>query len=134
MHSVLIVDDEVDACENLRDILSDLGYRVGIARSGPEAVAQVVRSPYDIALLDLKMPGMDGVTVYRQIKRLSPGDGCHRRLCLFGKRARGTCGRRRGGPGRRETRSREFAEQSDSSPELHERAFRPLLPGEVSNR
>jgi two-component system, NtrC family, response regulator HydG len=72
MHSILIVDDEVDACENLRDILSDLGYRVGIARSGPEAVAQVVRFPYEIALLDLKMPGMDGVTVYRQIKRLRP--------------------------------------------------------------
>ena len=58
MHSILIVDDEVDACENLRDILSDSGYRVGIARSGPEAVEQVVRrSAYDIALLDLKMPG-----------------------------------------------------------------------------
>ena len=72
VHSILIVDDEVDACENLRDILSDLGYRVGIARSGPEAVKQIVRRPYDIALLDLKMPGMDGVTVYRQIKRLRP--------------------------------------------------------------
>jgi two-component system, NtrC family, response regulator HydG len=72
VHSILVVDDEVDACENLRDILSDLGYRVAIARSGAEAVEQVARCPYDIALLDLKMPGMDGVTVYRQIKRLRP--------------------------------------------------------------
>jgi two-component system, NtrC family, response regulator HydG len=70
--SILIVDDEVDACENLRDILTDLGYRVSIARNGPEAIEQVARSAYDIALLDLKMPGMDGVSVYRQIKRLRP--------------------------------------------------------------
>jgi CheY-like chemotaxis protein len=72
IRSILIVDDEIDACENLRDILSDLGYRIGIARNGPEAIAQVTRSAYDIALLDLKMPDMDGVSVYRQIKQLSP--------------------------------------------------------------
>ncbi len=72
VRSVLIVDDEVDACENLRDILVDLGYRVGVARNGSEAIEQVMRAPYDIALLDLKMPGMDGVAVYRQIKRLRP--------------------------------------------------------------
>ncbi len=72
IRSVLIVDDEVDACENLRDILVDVGYRVGIARNGPEAIEQVAKSAFDIALLDLKMPGMDGVSVYRQIKRLSP--------------------------------------------------------------
>ena len=72
VRSILIVDDDVDACENLRDILADLGYRVAIARNGPEAIEQVARSDYDIVLLDLKMPGMDGISVYRQIKRLSP--------------------------------------------------------------
>ncbi len=72
VRSILIVDDEVDACENLRDILADLGYRIGIARNGPEAIEQVARFAYDIALLDLKMPDMDGVNVYRQIKRLRP--------------------------------------------------------------
>jgi two-component system, NtrC family, response regulator HydG len=70
--SVLIVDDEVDACENLRDILTDLGYRVDTAKNGPEAIALLGRSTYDIALLDLKMPGMDGVSVYRKMKRLRP--------------------------------------------------------------
>ena len=58
--SILIVDDEVDACENLRDILSDLGYQVAIARNGHEAIEQVARSTFDIALLDLKMPGWMG--------------------------------------------------------------------------
>jgi CheY-like chemotaxis protein len=70
--SILIVDDEVDACENLRDILVDLGYRVGVARNGLEAIQELRRSDYDIALLDLKMPGMDGVSVYREIKRIRP--------------------------------------------------------------
>jgi CheY-like chemotaxis protein len=70
--SILIVDDEVDACDNLRDILVDLGYRVGIARNGLEAIRELRRSDYDIALLDLKMPGMDGVSVYREIKRICP--------------------------------------------------------------
>lgn len=70
--SVLIVDDEVDAGENLRDILVDSGYRVGVAHNGQEAVEQIAKSAYDIALLDLKMPGMDGVAVYRQIKQLRP--------------------------------------------------------------
>ena len=72
VHSILVVDDEGDACENLRDILVDLGYHVDIARNGPEAIEQVRRSAYDIALLDLKMPGMDGVRLYREIKRLRP--------------------------------------------------------------
>ena len=72
IRSILIVDDEVDACENLRDILVDLGYRVGIARNGLEAIEQMGRSDYDLALLDLKMPGMDGVSVYREIKRIHP--------------------------------------------------------------
>jgi DNA-binding NtrC family response regulator len=70
--SVLIVDDEADACENLRDILTDLGYRVDTAGSGPQAIELVGRTAYDIALLDLKMPGMDGLAVYRKIKQLQP--------------------------------------------------------------
>ncbi len=72
VRSVLIVDDEVDACENLRDILVDLGYRAGIARNGLEAIQELRRTDYDISLLDLKMPGLDGVSVYRELKRLRP--------------------------------------------------------------
>jgi two-component system, NtrC family, response regulator HydG len=72
VRSVLVVDDEVDACENLRDILVDLGYRVGVARNGLEAIQELHRADYDIVLLDLKMPGMDGVSVYREIKRQRP--------------------------------------------------------------
>jgi CheY-like chemotaxis protein len=68
--SILVVDDEVDTCKNLSDILTDLGYYVDIAHDGPSGLELVRRKPYDVALLDLKMPGMDGLTLYREIKKL----------------------------------------------------------------
>jgi two-component system response regulator HydG len=70
---VLVVDDEDDACRNLSDILTDLGYRVDCACDGPAALELVRRTPYDVALLDLRMPGMDGLTLYREIKKLRAG-------------------------------------------------------------
>jgi two-component system response regulator HydG len=71
--SILVVDDEVDTCHNLSDILTDLGYRVDIAHDGPGALELVDKDHYDVALLDLKMPGMDGLTLYREIKRRRAG-------------------------------------------------------------
>jgi CheY-like chemotaxis protein len=68
--SILVVDDDVDTCHNLADILSDMGHQVEVAHSGPAALEMVRRKPYDIALLDLKMPGMDGLTLYRELRRL----------------------------------------------------------------
>lgn len=70
---VLVVDDEEDTCRNLSDILADLGYRADYACDGPTALELVRRTPYDVALLDLKMPGMDGLTLYREIKKLRAG-------------------------------------------------------------
>src|SRR6266498_2877195 len=68
--SILVVDDEVDTCRNLSDILTDLGYSVDVAHEGVTALEMVRRKPYDVALLDLKMPGMDGLTLYREIRKL----------------------------------------------------------------
>jgi DNA-binding NtrC family response regulator len=68
--AILIVDDEVDTCRNLADILTDLGHHVDMAHDGVSALELVRRRPYDVALLDLKMPGMDGLTLYREIKKL----------------------------------------------------------------
>lgn len=71
--SILIVDDEVDTCRNLSDILTDLGYRVDVAHDGTSGLEMVRQKMYDVALLDLKMPGMDGLTLYRRIKELRAG-------------------------------------------------------------
>jgi CheY-like chemotaxis protein len=71
--SLLVVDDDVDTCRNLSDILTDLGYQVDTAHDGPSALDMVQKKRYDIALLDLKMPGMDGLELYRRIKELNAG-------------------------------------------------------------
>ncbi len=68
--AILVVDDDRDTCHNLSDILTDLGYHVDIAHDGPAALELVRRRPYEIALLDLKMPGMDGITLYRELRKL----------------------------------------------------------------
>lgn len=70
---LLIVDDEQDTCANLSDIFSDLGFQVDVAYDGPSALELVQRNSYDVAILDLKMPGMDGLEFYRHIRRLSAG-------------------------------------------------------------
>jgi CheY-like chemotaxis protein len=60
--SILIVDDDASMCETLLDILEDKGYGVVIARDGAKAVAEAGRRHFDLALIDIMMPGMNGVT------------------------------------------------------------------------
>src|SRR5262249_5382576 len=73
--SVLVVDDAPDTCRTLSDILTDLGYRVDTAPDGPSGLEMVRRNAYDVALLDFRMPGMDGLELYRRIKELRADTG-----------------------------------------------------------
>ena len=68
--AILVVDDDDDTCHNLSDILIEMGYHVDTASNGPAALALVRRRAYDVALLDFKMHGMDGLTLYRKIKEI----------------------------------------------------------------
>jgi two-component system, NtrC family, response regulator HydG len=68
--SILVVDDDVDTCRNLSDILTDRGYWVDTAHDGPAALELARRHRYDVALLDFKMPGMDGLTLYRELRQV----------------------------------------------------------------
>lgn len=70
--SVLVVDDDDDIRSNVRDILEDLGYHTDTAHDGPSALHLVEQNTYDVALLDFKMPGMDGATLYAEIKKIRP--------------------------------------------------------------
>jgi putative two-component system response regulator len=67
---VLVVDDVVENCMLIADYLENLGCQVLTANSGPEALAIMEESPADIVLLDVEMPGMNGLEVCRQIKAL----------------------------------------------------------------
>jgi CheY-like chemotaxis protein len=68
--SILVVDDDQDTCASLSDIISELGYQVGVAYDGPAALELSRRHPYGLALLDYKMPGMDGVELYGHLKEV----------------------------------------------------------------
>jgi CheY-like chemotaxis protein len=67
-----MVDDHQDESCNLSDILRDRGYRVDTAQEGHAALRLVERQAYDLALLDLRMPGMDGLRHCREVRRLRP--------------------------------------------------------------
>jgi len=73
IHRVLIVDDEPDTCANLSDILTDLGYQVDTAHNGFAALELAKKNVYDLALLDLRMPGMDGLELYGRMREISAG-------------------------------------------------------------
>lgn len=70
--SILIVDDNVGMCETLSDIMEDRGYRTVVALDGYEAVERVREAAFDVILMDIKMPGMDGVETFREIKNVDP--------------------------------------------------------------
>src|SRR5262245_31264966 len=69
--SLLVVDDDLDTCANLADILSDLGYEVRTVPDATTALRLLEEHTFDIVLLDLKLPGMDGLQLYREMKRRS---------------------------------------------------------------
>ena len=72
MPNILVVDDEAAIRESLKDWLMEDGYSVALAIDGENAIAMVQESQYDVILLDLKMPGIDGLETMRRIKGISP--------------------------------------------------------------
>jgi len=69
---ILLVDDEKDFVEMLAARLTESGENVAAASSGQEALDKLKAEEYDVVILDIKMPGMDGIQTLRQIKSLSP--------------------------------------------------------------
>lgn len=63
--SILIIDDDKDILETLGDVLQEKGYWVKTAKTGKEAIMRARERFYDIALIDLKLPDMSGITVLR---------------------------------------------------------------------
>ena len=70
--SILVVDDDPSNAGVLADILDAKGFRVHAVTSGAEALAILRDHPVNILLTDVKMPGMNGLELYRAARQLHP--------------------------------------------------------------
>lgn len=72
---ILVADDEYHICEGLRESLLREDHDVDVAHDGHEAVNLLDRCVYNAAVLDLRMPGCDGLTLLKRVAERSPGTG-----------------------------------------------------------
>jgi CheY-like chemotaxis protein len=70
--SVLVVDDEIGMRETLVDILTSAGYSVTPAEDGVAALAMARAHPYDVIIMDIRMPAMTGVEVLATLEHPPP--------------------------------------------------------------
>ncbi len=69
---ILVVDDQFGDRETLKVILEDKGYRVATAADGAEAIKMVRERHYDIIFLDIRLPDMNGIQTFEQVKNIDP--------------------------------------------------------------
>jgi len=69
-YSILVVDDEINVCEFLKDFLSYEGYKVSISTSPKTALDLVLTQSFDLILLDIIMPEMNGLDFLARIKKI----------------------------------------------------------------
>jgi len=69
-HSILIVDDELGIRQSLTNVLEDEGYEVEAVASGEECLEALTRKRYALVLLDIWLPGMDGLQTLEKIQAL----------------------------------------------------------------
>jgi DNA-binding response OmpR family regulator len=69
---LLLVDDEIPFVANLLKLLSRRGYEVSTAHDGDSALRLVQEREFDVVILDQNMPGKDGITVLRELKKKQP--------------------------------------------------------------
>lgn len=69
INKVLVVDDEPAVCSMLAKFLAKKGYKVSAALSGEEAMKKVKKENPHVVLLDIRMPGIDGIEVLQRIRK-----------------------------------------------------------------
>jgi len=69
---VLLVDDEVDFVNSLCKVLTRRGFEVQSAGTAYAALPLIAKESFDVVVLDVKMPGMDGIQALAEIKRIEP--------------------------------------------------------------
>ena len=69
---ILIIDDEPEICKMVTEFLFDAGYTASYALNGPDGLAMIKKDLPSLVLLDIGMPGMDGIEVMRLIREQFP--------------------------------------------------------------
>jgi CheY-like chemotaxis protein len=69
---ILLVDDNEAFIDSVKGVLEDEGYRVSTVTSGKDALSLTERIPFDLLLMDIRMPGMDGVESFIKMKAQNP--------------------------------------------------------------
>ena len=69
---VLLVDDEDSFTASMEKVLSRRSFEVKVAANGLAALPLIAKNRFDVVVLDIKMPGMDGIQALAEIKRLAP--------------------------------------------------------------
>lgn len=67
--TILIVDDEKEIRNLFQDFLTQEGYKVFTATNGVEAISLGKQNRFDLALLDIRMPGMDGIETFQELRK-----------------------------------------------------------------
>jgi two-component system response regulator PilR (NtrC family) len=73
IHNILIADDDPDLGNILRDDLLAYGYNVRVVDNGADAIDQLKKNPYKLAIVDIRMPKVDGFGVLKFVKEQMPG-------------------------------------------------------------
>ena len=80
MHNILIVDDESGIRDSLAGILADEGYAASSAESGEACLDLLRKAAFDVVLLDIWLPGMDGLETLERIRELGSPRRSHHDL------------------------------------------------------
>jgi DNA-binding NtrC family response regulator len=73
MLDILLVDDEPDFRVLVGDALRDAGHRVSLAANGAEGLTQISSNVFDVMICDIRLPKVDGLTLFRRVRQESPG-------------------------------------------------------------
>ena len=69
---ILVIDDNEEFCKNITDILELKGYEVASVHDGFKGIDAVKGNSFDLVLMDVRMPVMDGLETYKKVKDIAP--------------------------------------------------------------
>ncbi len=69
---ILLIDDDQDTRDLYFEFLTGAGYKVDLAKDGEEGLAKILQGGYDLILLDIMMPKLDGITILKKLKENPP--------------------------------------------------------------